>query len=58
MPEFDLLIRGAANLPAIGISDGKIAALQEGDALESLLATLKGHGDGVAFVGQDRSCLG
>ena len=25
MPDFDLLIRGAINLSAIGISDGKIA---------------------------------
>ena len=39
MPDFDLFISGAVNLPAIGISDGKIAALQEGDALEEIDAS-------------------
>jgi allantoinase len=39
MPDFDLLIRGALNLPAIGISDGKIAALREGEALQEIDAT-------------------
>ena len=41
MPEFDLLIRGAMNLPVIGVSDGNIAALQEGDAFEEIDATEK-----------------
>jgi allantoinase len=39
MPDFDLLIRGAGNLPAIGTSDGKIAALAEGSAVEEIDAT-------------------
>src|SRR6476659_8404242 len=39
MPDFDLLIRGASNLPAIGITDGKIAALEEGSAVEEIDAT-------------------
>ncbi|MBE7213140.1 MAG: allantoinase AllB [Gluconacetobacter diazotrophicus] len=34
MPDFDLLIRGAANLPAIGIAKGRVAALAEGSARE------------------------
>ncbi len=32
MPDFDLLIRGAHPHPAIGIADGKIAALRDGSA--------------------------
>jgi allantoinase len=39
MPDFDLLIRGASNLPAIGIIDGKIAALADGSAVEEIDAT-------------------
>jgi len=37
--DFDLLIRGAEPLPAIGISDGRIAALEEGAADEVINAT-------------------
>ena len=33
---FDLLIRHAANLPALGIVDGRIAALAEGSAREEI----------------------
>lgn len=36
MPDFDLLIHGAANLPAIGIVDGRIAAFTEGSARETI----------------------
>ncbi len=36
MPDFDLLIRNAANLPAVGIADGRIAALAEGSAREEI----------------------
>ena len=36
MPDFDLLIRGATPHPAIGIADGKIAALDEGTAREEI----------------------
>ncbi len=36
MPDFDLLIQGAANLPAIGIADGRIAAFAEGSAREKI----------------------
>jgi allantoinase len=32
MPDFDLLIRDAANLPAVGIADGRIVALAPGSA--------------------------
>ena len=39
MPDFDLLIRGAQPHPAIGIADGKIAALAEGSAREEIDAT-------------------
>ena len=39
MPDFDLLIRGATPHPAIGIADGKIAALAEGSAREEIDAT-------------------
>ncbi len=39
MPDFDLLIRGAQPHPAIGIADGKIAALAEGSASEEIDAT-------------------
>jgi allantoinase len=39
MPDFDLLIRGAVDLPAIGISDGRIAALEDGSAVEEIDAT-------------------
>ncbi len=39
MPDFDLLIRGAEPHPAIGIADGKIAALAEGTAREEIDAT-------------------
>ncbi|MEA3208659.1 MAG: allantoinase [Chthoniobacter sp.] len=39
MPEFDLLIRGAANVPALGIAGGRIAALAEGTAREEIDAT-------------------
>lgn len=39
MPDFDLLIRHAANVPAIGIADGKIVALEEGSAREEIDAT-------------------
>ena len=36
MPDFDLLIQGAANLPAIGIAEGRIAAFTEGSAHEKI----------------------
>ena len=39
MPDFDLLIRGATPHPAIGIAEGKIAALAEGSAREEIDAT-------------------
>lgn len=39
MPDFDLLIRGAEPHPAIGIAEGKIAALAEGSASEEIDAT-------------------
>src|SRR6187399_1344023 len=39
MPDFDLLIRGAEPIPAIGISDGKIAAFTDGTAREVIDAT-------------------
>jgi allantoinase len=39
MPDFDLLIRGAHPHPAIGIADGKIAALADGSAREEIDAS-------------------
>ena len=30
MPDYDLLVRGAVNLPALGIAEGRIVALDEG----------------------------
>src|SRR5262249_54750685 len=39
MPEFDLLIRGAHPLPEIGISDGRIVALNRGSTREEIDAT-------------------
>src|SRR6187431_3118024 len=39
MPDFDLLIRGAKPHPFIGITDGKIAALDDGTAREEIDAT-------------------
>ena len=36
MPDFDLLVRHAANLPAVGIIGGQIAALEEGTAREEI----------------------
>ena len=36
MPDFDLLIRGATPLPAIGIIDGKIAGFDDGTAREEI----------------------
>ncbi len=39
MPDFDLLIRGATPHAAIGIADGKIAALSAGTARETIDAT-------------------
>jgi allantoinase len=39
MPDFDLLIRGAEPHPAIGIAEGKIAALNEGSASEEIDAS-------------------
>src|SRR5689334_20853266 len=39
MSDFDLLIRGAVPHPAIGIANGKIAALAEGSAREEITAT-------------------
>ena len=36
MPDFDLFIHGALNLPAIGIVDGRIAAFTEGSAHETI----------------------
>ena len=36
MPDFDLLIRHALNHPAVGIADGRIAALVEGTAREEI----------------------
>lgn len=39
MPDFDLLILNARNLPAVGIAEGKIAALGEGTAREEIDAS-------------------
>jgi allantoinase len=39
MPDFDLIIRGASPHEAIGIADGKIAALSEGTAHAAIDAT-------------------
>lgn len=39
MPDFDLLIRGARNLPPIGIAEGRITALSDGSAREEIDAT-------------------
>ena len=39
MPDFDLLIRHALNHPAVGIVDGRIAALVEGTARHEIDAT-------------------
>jgi allantoinase len=39
MPELDLLIRGAVNLPAVGIAEGRIAALERRSAREEIDAT-------------------
>ena len=39
MPDFDLVIRGAENFPAVGVSDGTIAALHGGSALEEIDAS-------------------
>ena len=39
MPDFDLLIRHAVNHPAVGITDGRIAALEEGTAREEIDAS-------------------
>ncbi len=39
MPDYDLLIRGAAPLPAIGIASGVIAGLAEGSAREAIDAS-------------------
>lgn len=39
MPDFDILIRGATPHDTIGIADGKIAALSEGTARETIDAT-------------------
>ncbi len=39
MPDFDLLIRGANPLPAIGIIGGKIAGFEDGTAREEIDAT-------------------
>lgn len=39
MPDFDLLIRNAGNFPALGIAEGRIAALAEGSATEEIDAT-------------------
>src|SRR4051812_28324499 len=36
MPDFDLLIQGAENVPFIGIVDGRIAGLGEGSAREQI----------------------
>ena len=36
MPDFDLLIRHALNHPAVGIADGRIAALAEGSARDEI----------------------
>ena len=38
MPEFDVLIHGAKPWPAIGITDGKIVALEDGSARETVNA--------------------
>jgi allantoinase len=39
MPDFDLLIRGAADVPEIGIVEGRIAAFSGGSAAEEVDAT-------------------
>jgi allantoinase len=39
MPEFDVLIRGARDVPELGIADGKIAAFSTGSAAEEVDAT-------------------
>ena len=39
MPDFDLLIRHAVNLPAIGIAEGRIVSLDEGSAREAIDAS-------------------
>ena len=39
MPDFDLLIRHAVNLPAIGIAEGRIVALTSGSAREEIDAS-------------------
>ena len=39
MPDFDLLIRDALNHPAVGIADGRIAALAEGTARHEIDAS-------------------
>jgi allantoinase len=39
MPEFDLLIKGAESHPFVGIADGKIAALRNGSAADSIDAS-------------------
>lgn len=36
MPDFDLIIRNAVNLPAVGIAEGRIVALEEGSAHEEV----------------------
>jgi allantoinase len=36
MPDFDLLIRGAVNWPAVGVTGGKITAFAEGSAHEEI----------------------
>src|SRR5215204_2053857 len=38
MPDFDVLIHGAKPWPAIGIADGKIVALEDGSARETVNA--------------------
>ena len=39
MPDFDLAIRGARDLPFIGIADGRISAFSEGSAREEIDAS-------------------
>jgi allantoinase len=39
MPDFDMIVRGAANVPVIGIAEGRIAALTEGSARREIDAT-------------------
>jgi allantoinase len=39
MPDFDLLIRHAVNVPALGVADGRIAALEDGSAREEIDAS-------------------